>query len=182
MADVIDPTGNPADAPKLDDLGNPIVEEDKPTNIDEEMMEDMKKVWSVFSSGVGSEDRAPITELQTIMRALDINLPTEESVAEVRKMIDPEGKGYIEFPGLVAVMEEKLKETDTVEDLIAELTKLDKDADGRIPTAEFKQYMMNLGNKMTVEEVEELLKEADPKSEGFINIEEFADRLSPPKK
>ena len=116
------------------------------------------------------------------MRALDINLPTEESVEEVRKMIDPEGKGYIEFPGLVAVMEEKLKETDTVEDLIAELNKLDKDADGRIPTAEFKQYMMNMGNKMTPEEVDELLKEADPKSEGFINIEEFADRLSPPKK
>ena len=36
MADV-DPTGNPADAPKLDELGNPIIDE-IPTVISEEIM------------------------------------------------------------------------------------------------------------------------------------------------
>ena len=43
-------------------------------------------------------------------------------------------------------MEDKLKETDTVEDLIEQLKKLDKDNDGKIPAPEFKQYMLNLGN------------------------------------
>ena len=79
-------------------------------------------------------------------------------------------------------MEEKLKETDTMEDLVEQLKKLDKDQDGKIPSPEFKQYMMNMGAKMTLEDVEELMKEADPKNEGVIDIMEFADRLSPPKK
>lgn len=31
--------------------------------------------------------------------------------------------------------------------------------------------MMNLGSKMSLEEVEDLMKEADPKGEGTIDIE-----------
>jgi len=42
--------------------------------------------------------------------------------------------------------------------------------------------MMNLGSKMTLEEVEALMAEADPKGEGAIDIEEFATRLCPAKK
>ena len=48
MADV-DPTANPADAPKLDEMGNPIVEE-IPSVISEEIMQDMKNIWSVFDN------------------------------------------------------------------------------------------------------------------------------------
>lgn len=42
--------------------------------------------------------------------------------------------------------------------------------------------MMNLGSKMNLEEVEALIAEADGKGEGTIDIEEFAQRLCPPKK
>ena len=42
--------------------------------------------------------------------------------------------------------------------------------------------MMNLGSKMTLEQVEELMAEADPKGEGAIDIEDLATRLCPPKK
>ena len=79
-------------------------------------------------------------------------------------------------------MEEKLKETDTMEDLLAELKKLDKDGDDRIPTPELKQYMKNMGNKMNDEEVEAFLDFADPKKEGSVDIADLADKLSPPKK
>lgn len=42
--------------------------------------------------------------------------------------------------------------------------------------------MMNLGSKMTLEQVEDLMAEADPKGEGSIDIEELAVRLCPAKK
>ena len=79
-------------------------------------------------------------------------------------------------------MEEKLKEEHTVEDMMSMLKLLDKNDDGEIPTPEFKQYMMNMGNKMNAEEIEELVKEVDPKNDGVINIADMADRLCPPKK
>ena len=79
-------------------------------------------------------------------------------------------------------MNDQLKEKDTLDDLVVQLQKLDKDKDGKIPSPEFKQYMLNMGNRMTEGELEEMMKEADPKNEGFVDIMEFADRISPPKK
>ena len=96
-------------------------------------------------------------------------------------MIDPDNTGFITFASLTVVMEDKLKDTDTAEDLIKQAEKLDRDNDGKIPTPEFKQYMLNLGNKMSAEEVDELCKFVDPKNEGAIDIAEMADALCPPK-
>lgn len=38
-----------------------------------------------------------------------------------------------------------------------------------------------MGNKMKLEDLEELMKEADPKGDGTVDIEEFAKRLCPTK-
>lgn len=90
--------------------------------------------------------------------------------------------GFITFGRLRDVMEEKLKDKDTVEDLMEQLKKLDRDKDGKIPNPEFKQFLMNMGQKMNLEQVEEFMKEADPKGDGAVDIEELAQRLCPPKK
>ena len=60
-------------------------------------------------------------------------------------------EGFIRFENLKTVMEEKLKDVDTYEDLIEEFKKLDKDGDGIIPAPEFKQIMRLYGTKMTAE-------------------------------
>ena len=55
------------------------------------------------------------------------------------------------------------------------------DGDGLIPIPEFKQYMTNLGAKMTPEQLDELMKEADAKGDGMVYIEELSTRLCPVK-
>lgn len=47
--------------------------------------------------------------------------------------MDPEQTGVMTFERLTLVMEDKLKDTDTLEDLLDMLKKLDRDQDGRIP-------------------------------------------------
>ena len=79
-------------------------------------------------------------------------------------------------------MEDKLKDKDTPEDMMNELKHLDTDKDDKIPIPEFKQYMANMGTKMTAEEIEDLMKEVDTRGDGFIYIDEMAARLCPPKK
>ena len=68
-----------------------------------------------------------------------------------------------------------------MEDLLEELRKLDRDKDGKIPSPEFKQFLMNLGSKMNLEEVEELMAVADSKGDGSVDIEELAQYMCPPK-
>ena len=97
---------------RLDENGNPILE-DPPSNIDEEMRESMKKVWSVFD--IDGKDQVTIKELKTIMRALDIPIDREDTYRNVMELIDPEKTGYITFGRLTLVMEEQLRDTDTKE-------------------------------------------------------------------
>jgi calmodulin len=79
-------------------------------------------------------------------------------------------------------MEEKLRDVDTPQDLLEQLHKLDKDKDGKIPNPEFKQFIMNLGQKMTLEEAEELMAMADPRGDGTVDLDELSQALCPPKK
>ena len=51
------------------------------------------------------------------MGALDFHLNPKE-LGMVRKDIDPESTGFITFENLRLVMEDKLKEVDTYEDLV----------------------------------------------------------------
>ena len=63
-----------------------------------------------------------------------------------------------------------------------QLVKLDKDKDGKIANPEFKQFIMNLGQKMTLEEAEELMAMADPRGDGTVDLDELSQALCPPKK
>jgi Ca2+-binding EF-hand superfamily protein len=72
-------------------------------------------LWRVFD--LKKTGKVDIKELQRIMGALDFHLNPKE-LALVRKDIDPESKGFITFENLRLVMEDKLKEVDTYEDLV----------------------------------------------------------------
>ena len=80
--------------------------------------------------------------------------------------MDPENTGTLQFAKLKEVMEDKLKDKDTPADMIEELKHLDKDKDGQIPVPEFKQYMANMGSKMSEEEIAALMKEIDTAGDG----------------
>jgi Ca2+-binding EF-hand superfamily protein len=140
---------------------------------------DMRNIWSVFD--LDETNRVSVAELRTILRALDLD-PSADELHAVRKQIDPSGLGYFTFEKLKEVMEEKLRDVDTPQDLLEQLHKLDKDKDGKIPNPEFKQFIMNLGQKMTLEEAEELMAMADPRGDGTVDLDELSQALCPPKK
>tara|TARA_B110000285_G_C14544290_1_gene346359 strand:+ start:180 stop:404 length:225 start_codon:yes stop_codon:yes gene_type:complete len=73
----------------------------------------MKALWDVFD--MEETNHVPIRELRVIMRALDIDM-LPDALAVTRELIDPDHSGFITFARLKDVMEEKLKETDTIED------------------------------------------------------------------
>ena len=67
---------------------------------------------------------------------------------------------------------EKLK-TDSKEEIHEAFWVFDKDGNGYISAAELCHVMTNLGEKLTDEEVDEMIREADIDGDGQVNYEEF---------
>ncbi|CAN7053368.1 unnamed protein product [Brassica rapa subsp. trilocularis] len=111
-------------------------------------------------------------ELGTVMRSLGQN-PTEAELQDMINEVDADGNGTIDFPEFLNLMAKKMKDTDSEEELKEAFRVFDKDQNGFISAAELRHVMTNLGEKLTDEEVEEMVREADVDGDGQINYEEF---------
>ena len=87
--------------------------------------------------------------------------------------VDADGNGTIDFPEFLTMMARKMKDTDSEEELKEAFKVFDKDGNGFISAAELRHVMTNLGEKLTDEEVDEMIREADIDGDGQINYEEF---------
>jgi calmodulin len=85
------------------------------------------------------------------------------------------GNGTIDFPEFLTMMARKMKDTDSEEEIREAFRVFDKDGNGFISAAELRHVMTNLGEKLTDEEVDEMIREADIDGDGQVNYEgEFA--------
>lgn len=81
------------------------------------------------------------------------------------------GSGTIDFPEFLTMMARKMRDSDTEEELREAFRVFDKDENGYISAAELHHVMTNLGEKLTEEEVDEMIREADIDGDGQVNYE-----------
>ncbi|KAH1259434.1 Calmodulin-like protein 8 [Glycine max] len=123
-----------------------------------------------------------IEELSTAIRSLDEN-PTVEELQIMMNEVDMDGNGTIEFGEFLNLMARKMKETEAEEELKEAFRVFDKDHDGYISPSEvefvnyhvriLRSVMRTIGEKVTDEEVEQMVKEADLDGDGLVDYEEF---------
>lgn len=83
------------------------------------------------------------------------------------------GNGTIDFPEFLTMMARKMKDTDSEEEIREAFRVFDKDGNGFISAAELRHVMTNLGEKLTDEEVDEMIREADIDGDGQVNYEGY---------
>ncbi|TGZ52441.1 Uncharacterized protein DBV15_07857 [Temnothorax longispinosus] len=153
----------------------------------EEQIAEFKEAFSLFDKD--GDGTITTKELGTVMRSLGQN-PTEAELQDMinevdadgtypyRKInnalvestlyINPEilGNGTIDFPEFLTMMARKMKDTDSEEEIREAFRVFDKDGNGFISAAELRHVMTNLGEKLTDEEVDEMIREADIDGDG----------------
>ncbi|GAY33419.1 hypothetical protein CUMW_007130 [Citrus unshiu] len=136
----------------------------------DDQISEFKEAFSLFDKD--GDGCITTKELGTVMRSLGQN-PTEAELQDMINEVDADGNGTIDFPEFLNLMARKMKDTDSEEELKEAFRVFDKDQNGFISAAELRHVMTNLGEKLTDEEVDEMIREADVDGDGQINYEEF---------
>ncbi|CAJ1961066.1 unnamed protein product [Sphenostylis stenocarpa] len=113
-----------------------------------------------------------IEELGTAIRSLDEN-PTLEELQIMMSEVDTDCNGTIEFGEFLNLMARKMKESEAEEELKEAFRVFDKDQDGYISASELRSVMRTIGEKVTDEEVAQMVKEADLDGDGLVDYQEF---------
>ncbi|PPS06835.1 hypothetical protein GOBAR_AA13816 [Gossypium barbadense] len=91
----------------------------------------------------------------------------DDQVAEFREvfcLIDKDSDGMPSF----------LFWENEVDELKEAFKVFDRDQDGFISANELRQVMMNMGERLTMEEAEQMIREADLDGDGVVSFDEFA--------
>ena len=113
-----------------------------------------------------------LKELGSMMKSLGQN-PSDQELREIIAEVDLDGNGNIDFNEFVIIMQKRSKETDPEEEIIAAFRVFDKEGNGTLSTKELRHVMTTIGDKLTDEEVDQMIEEADIDGDGTINYEEF---------
>jgi len=94
------------------------------------------------------------------MRSLGQN-PTESELQDMMNEVDADGNGTIDFSEFITMMGRKMKDTDSEEEIREAFKVFDTDGNGYISPAELRQVMASLGEKLSDQEIDQMVREAD---------------------
>merc|ERR1712087_157092 len=131
---------------------------------------EFREAFSVFDKdGDGTISEK---ELGTVMRALGLN-PTEEELTQMVQEVDTDGNGEVDFDESCSMMIRRMEDEDGDEEILEAFQVIDRDGDGFISEADLKDLMTNLGEKVTEEELKDMIREVDLDNDGQVSFAEF---------
>lgn len=103
--------------------------------------------------------------------------PTAEELDEMMQSISKKVDSEINFSEFCEIMSNKLIDIDEEQEALEAFQVFDRGNTGRISIQDLSTVMKNLGEELTLEEIEELMNFADKDKDGFINFSEFKDMM-----
>lgn len=152
----------------------------KSGEISDELLRELKVAFSMVDKD--GDGRITPRELMAVLSRLGF----KSDDATVKKMIskyDTDGNGTLEFDEFHDMMKsksegvtrwERTKKTQTPPDTWKAFKVFDRNSDGYISKTELYQTMKELGVKLSMEDLNEMMKEADINQDGRIDYAEFS--------
>ncbi|KFU91634.1 Calmodulin [Chaetura pelagica] len=136
--------------------------------LSEEKISELKEAFSLFDQD--GDGRISSRELGTVLRSLGHN----PSQAELRELLGDVGtEGTVDFPEFLSLLARKRREPEGEEEIREAFQVFDKEGSGWVSVEELRHVLTHLGEKLTEQEVDEMLREADGDGDGRVKYEEF---------
>ncbi|PBC26064.1 Calmodulin [Apis cerana cerana] len=140
----------------------------------EDQVAEFKEAFMLFDKD--EDGTITMAELGVVMRSLG-QRPSETELRDMVNEVDQDGNGTIEFNEFLQMMSKKMKGADGEDELREAFRVFDKNKDGLISSKELRHVMTNLGEKLSEEEVDDMIKEADLDGDGMVNYEDLFEKL-----
>merc|ERR1719510_2369085 len=130
----------------------------------------LKEAFTVYDKN--NDGTITTKELSTVMRSLGQN-PTDAEVQDLINEVDVDGSGALDFSEFCLMMVKKMSESNTDNETQEAYRVFDKEKEGFISRAELRMIFAALPERLTEEEIEEMLEVADEDGNGRIEYREF---------
>lgn len=146
-----------------------------PLKLNEEQLDELKEAFAIYD--LNNDGVISTRELGTVMRQLGQN-PTEAEILEMIRQVDTNNSGNISFDEFAVLMSTKMEDNEENEENIRDAFRVfDINNTGQISANELRHVATNLGEKLTEEEANEMIRIADADGDGLINYKDFINMM-----
>ena len=140
------------------------------------LLEEFREAFNAFDKdGGGSIDRE---ELMDLFKSLG-RAPTDEELDHMIACADEDGNGTIDFYEFATLMAHMMYSHDSPEAQRERLSHafaiFDETGDGTISSDDIRRVMINLGEPMELDDVDDVVARFDTNRDGVIQYEEFVE-------
>ena len=125
--------------------------------------------FSITACCPGSIDA---TELKALMNSIGQH-PTDDEVADMISRADADGSGSVDFYEFVTLMAHKMASPGDDRGLRNAFALFDHSGDGFLEADELRRLMINLGENVTLDDINEVIRRVDSNGDGVISEQEF---------
>lgn len=116
-------------------------------------------------------------ELGPIMRSMGYG-PTEAELADMINEVDSDGEGIVDYETFQTLMSRHAKTLETVKELMEAFLVYDREKKGAVSCSDLRQVLQQVGEKLSSEEVDEIINSAENAPGGHIYYEEFINLMA----
>ena len=144
--------------------------DDKIGQLTDAQLQEFKEAFDQYDSDGSGSIEAP--ELKNLMESIG-STPSDDEVVEMIRIADADGSGSVDFFEFVTLMAHKMGEVKDTSMIEKSFKIFDIDGSGYIEQAELRRIMINVGEPVTAEDVQDIFKELDKDNDGRISFTEF---------
>jgi Ca2+-binding EF-hand superfamily protein len=139
-------------------------------DLTEEQKLELQEAFNMFDTDGSGKIQA--NELRVALRALGFE-PTKDELRKMITDVDKKGDGLLDFPQFMEAIVKKISEPDTEDEIHKSFHLFDQNGDGLIDIEDLKYVADLIGETMSLEELQEMIKEAAQKKDGKVTEEDF---------
>ncbi|BFZ11725.1 hypothetical protein BsWGS_14764 [Bradybaena similaris] len=131
-----------------------------------------EELQEAFTMHCSPDNTIPLSKLGAVIRSLG-RAPTEAQLQALIKEFESKGVHTLTRQQVEAIIKKYEFPPESPEALREAFRLFDKEGTGMIAAVEVSHILCNLGEKLPKEDMDEVVREADPNGEGQISIDEL---------